>query len=257
MMIALSSPALSLLSVDKALEIVARGFKAWEIVGEGRHFLPSIMSDLESGLPSYDLECSVHAPLSDVNIGSLNPRMREVAMRELLETIECTGALGLGPLTVHPGFYTPLGQLDKEGARHKTREALKVIEGAAQEHGVTVAVENMPAMPISMATTPSALLDLLEGTELGICFDIGHANTTHNIEDYLPLLPRFRNIHVHDNHGEFDQHLVIGEGNVPFSHILPKLKGYGGRFVIEARHVDSATTSRDRLQDLLGRAHCF
>jgi sugar phosphate isomerase/epimerase len=257
MMIALSSPALSLLPVDEALEAVARGFKAWEIVGEGRHFLPSIRKELESSLPSYDLECSVHAPLSDVNIGSLNPRMREAAMREILVTIECTGALGLGPLTVHPGFYSPLGQMDKEGARRKTQESLRAIERAAQEHGVVIAVENMPAMPISMATTPSALLDLLESTELGICFDIGHANTTHNIEDYLPLLTRFRNMHVHDNHGERDQHLVIGEGNIPFPSILGRMNGYGGRFVIEARHVESATTSRDRLQTMLDRAHCF
>ena len=186
-MIAISSPSLSLLPLREALAAVQSGFKAWEIVAEGRHYLPDIAKELEEYLASHDLDCSVHAPLSDVNIGSLNPRLREVALREVVVTIEQAGALGLNPVTVHPGFYTPIGHLDKEGVRRKTKDALHAIDKIAKDCGVKVALENMPAMPITMATDPKGLLELLEGTELGICFDIGHANTTRNIDDYLAL----------------------------------------------------------------------
>jgi sugar phosphate isomerase/epimerase len=254
-MIAISSPRLSLLSLQEALAAVQPGFRAWEIVAEGKHYLPGIAKELEEFLASHDLDCSVHAPLSDVNIGSLNPRLREVALREVMVTIEQAGALGLDPVTVHPGFYTPLGQLERDGARRATRDALCAMDKIAKDCGVKVALENMPAMPISMVTDPKGLLDLLEGTELGICFDIGHANTTHNIDDYLALTTRFHNVHFHDNQGQYDQHLVIGEGTVPFASALAKMDGYKGRFVIEARGMDGALTSRDRLQALLRAAH--
>ena len=158
-------------------------------------------------------------------------------------------------MTIHPGFYTPIGNLDKEGVRRKTKDALHAIDKVAKECGVKVALENMPAMPITMATDPKGLLELLEGTELGICFDIGHANTTRNIDDYLSLTKRFHNVHFHDNQGQYDQHLVIGEGTVPFASALAKMNGYKGRFVIEARGMEGALTSRDRLQALLRAAH--
>jgi sugar phosphate isomerase/epimerase len=254
-MIAISSPALSLLSLREALAAVQPGFKAWEIVAEGQHYLPGIAKELEEHLASHDLECSVHAPLSDVNIGSLNPRLREVALREVMVTIEQAGALGLNPVTVHPGFYSPTGQLDKAGVRRKTQDALHEIDKIAKDCGVKVALENMPTMPITMATDPHGLLGLMEGTELGICFDIGHANTTRNIDDYLDLTARFHNVHFHDNHGQYDQHLVIGEGTVPFASALAKMQGYQGRFVIEARGMEGALVSRDRLQTLLRAAH--
>jgi len=254
-MIAISSPSLSLLPLREALAAVQPGFGAWEIVAEGRHYLPDIAKGLEEHLASHDLVCSVHAPLSDVNIGSLNPRLREVALREVMVTIEQAGALGLNPVTVHPGFYSPIGHLDKAGVRRKTKEGLDAIDKVAKDCGVKVALENMPAMPITMATDPQGLLELLEGTDLGICFDIGHANTTRNIDDYLALTAQFHNVHFHDNHGQYDQHLVIGEGTVPFASALAKMGGYKGRFVIEARGMEGALTSRDRLKALLRAAH--
>ena len=41
-MISVSSPAFSLMPLEKAIEIVAKDFRAWEIVAEGRHRLPDI-----------------------------------------------------------------------------------------------------------------------------------------------------------------------------------------------------------------------
>jgi sugar phosphate isomerase/epimerase len=240
-------------SVEEALDIVLKNFKAWEIVGEGGHYLPGIENDLKELLPSYDIECSVHTPLSDVNIGSMNPRMREAAMSEVISAIECTGRLGFGPFTLHPGFYTPLGMVNKSAAKAVSRSSLEIIDKAAKENGVLVALENMPDMPISMVTTPEELLASIEGTEIKICFDLGHANTTGNIESYFALKDRIVNIHIHDNNGKYDQHLAIGNGNIDFKSILPKLSSYKGRYVIEARTLDDAPLSKSRLESLLSR----
>ena len=55
------------------------------------------------------------------------------------------------------------------------------------------------------------------------------------------------NIHIHDNNGQQDQHLTVGDGNIDFKHVLSKLSGYGGRYVIESKSFESAVDSQDRL----------
>ena len=211
-MISVSSPVFSLMPFEQAIERVARDFRAWEIVAEGRHRLPGIEHRFMEISGSYDLEYSVHAPLSDINIGSLNPTMRQASLDEVLLAIGCCGRMGIGLITVHPGFLTPLGQLDRGAVMREARGSLRQIDAAASEAGVTVALENMPRMPITTCTAPAELLSLLEDTSLRVCFDIGHAHTAGNIDDFVRHVPLFANVHIHDNDGITDQHLTIGRG---------------------------------------------
>lgn len=211
-MIAISSPHLSRWDFSYALGRVAEHYQAWEIVAEGKHLLRDIVNDFLSLTPSYDLQYSVHAPLSDVNIGAINPRLCQASLNEVLECLELAHRMGVDLITVHPGFLSPLTRLDREAAVSSTLSSLKSIESKAKELGVRVALENMPEMPVAMAKTPQELVHFLEGLELGVCFDLGHANTAGNIADFLEIKDRFINMHVHDNVGDRDRHLVIGEG---------------------------------------------
>ncbi len=253
-MIAVSSPAFSVLEFSVALETIARNFQAWEVVAEGRHDLKEIEKRFLDLAPSYDLEYSAHAPMSDINIGSLNPRMREAALRELLTGLGACRRLGMDVYTVHPAFLTPLGFVSQEKVKEVTKGALRILDSFSQDLGVKVALENMPRSPFSMATTPEALLELIEGTELGICLDVGHANTMGKLKDFVKLKKRIINLHVHDNKGETDEHLPIGDGTVDFPWLLRSLSGYQGRYVIESRGLEDALISRDRLRALQYRA---
>lgn len=250
-MIAISSPHLSRWDFPYALGRVAEHYQAWEIVAEGKHFLRDICEVFLKLTPSYDLEFSIHAPLSDVNIGAINPRMRETALNEVLEAIDIAHRMGVDLMTVHPGFMSPLATLDRDTALRATKESLKVIDSRGKDLGVRIALENMPEMPVSMAKAPGELLEFMEGTELGVCFDIGHANTVGNIPDFLSIKDRFINMHVHDNVGDRDRHMVIGEGNIDLRRWLAAFRPYGGRYVIEARELERSLVSRDRLRTIL------
>jgi sugar phosphate isomerase/epimerase len=252
-MIAVSSPVYSLMPLEKAIGTVARDFSAWEIVGEGRHRLPEIEKSFIEISGSYDLEYSVHAPLSDINIGSLNPSLREASLNEVLLAIGCCRRMGVDLITVHPGFISPLGQLHRESVMRETRRSIREIDRSSSENGVTVALENMPRMPITTCTEPVELFSLVEGTSLLICFDIGHAHTNGNIDDFVKHWSRFANVHIHDNDGSSDQHLAIGEGKIDFHHVLSAMSGYERRYVIEAREIESAPLSLERLKKLLDR----
>ncbi len=253
-MIAISVPALSLVDFETALASVSQQFNAWEIVAEGKHYLPDIEKDFIDATSSFDIDFSVHAPLSDINIGSLNPRARELSVLEICETLQAAGRMNIDLCTIHPGFFGPMGMLDKPAVSRMTRESLAVIEEVAQDSGVRVALENMPNMGmVMMGRSPAELLPLLEGLDLGICLDIGHANTAGTIDDFLRIKDRFINVHIHDNLGDRDAHLTIGEGNIDFKKVLAGLSGYDGRYVIEARNLADGAVSRDRLEGLLSQ----
>jgi sugar phosphate isomerase/epimerase len=253
MKIAASSPAFSLMPLEKAIGLVSENFEAWEIVGEGMHRLPDIEKRFVEISSSYDLEYSAHAPLSDINIGSLNPTIRDASLKEVLLAISSCRRMDIDLITVHPGFLSPLGQLDRKAVIDETRRSLLEIDKAATENGVVAALENMPRMPITTCTEPTELLSLIEGTSLSVTFDIGHAHTNGNIDDFLKHTSRFANIHIHDNDGSWDQHLAIGEGKIDFDHVLSGLSGYEHRYVIEARRIEDAPVSQSRLKEHLAR----
>ena len=140
----------------------------------------------------------------------------------------------------------------EEKAMEKAKRSLSSIDRIASEYGVRIAVENMPSFPFMLGQTAEELNELIGTTNLGFCLDIGHANTTGQLDE---LIKQFRdrliNIHIHDNRGEHDEHLTLGEGNIDFKGVISKLNGYSGNYVIESKSFPSAVESQDYLRPLL------
>ncbi len=93
----------------------------------------------------------------------------------------------------------------------------------ARQRGVTLAIENTPG---EMAT-PANLKNFLEQTRLTsvkLCFDAGHAHLEGGV---LPALETVRDLivttHIHDNHGERDEHLLPYEGTIDWAATVPAL----------------------------------
>lgn len=59
-------------------------------------------------------------------------------------------------------------------------------------------------------------------------------------------------LHVHDNHGERDEHLPVGNGTVPWKKVVQALRDYEGRIVTEARSLEEGQRSVVRLKKLMG-----
>ena len=67
-----------------------------------------------------------------------------------------------------------------------------------------------------------AVADQVEADNFGLCLDIGHANcySAQPVEDWAQgLNPYLTHIHVHDNHGDRDAHLALGDGNLKWEKI--------------------------------------
>lgn len=227
-------------------------FDHWEIVSEAKHSIIRHKETFSDILCSYDMSYSIHAPFADLNIAANTPGIREVSLNEIVDTIRIASELGVEVVTVHPGLSSMVISGLESEALEWAKIAMKPIEKASIEYGIKVGIENMPSMPFFLGRTASQLAEIVEGTDLGICFDIGHANTMNEIDSMVELLrDRFVNIHIHDNNGDRDAHLTIGEGSIDFDALIPKLKGYNGNFIIESKSFESAVESQDKLERYL------
>jgi len=250
--IGVGSPTFCLTPFMNMLEQISEEFALWEILSEGEDRLELVREGIKYGRDSLDVEFQVHAPLSDVNIGSVHEPMRLAAMNEIKQTIAMCRQLDIPMVTVHPGFIQGIAFLNKATAVEKTAQSLKEIASFASDQSVSVAVENLPANINATCTQASELLEVIEGTDLGICFDMGHANTAGQIDEMLALVDKFRNVHLHNNDGDWDQHNKLNDGSADLTKVVKALKShYKGNLIIESTDLESGAESRRILEKML------
>jgi len=250
--IGVSCPQFCLIDPEKMMDEISKHFDLWEIFSELEHDVIQFSSRFNKIKGSYKMSYSVHAPICDINIAALNEKIRKASLEETRKTMEHANRMGVKMITIHPGVYSTSLDNVREFSIEWAKISLKEIERYAAEYGITAAIENMPSFRIMMGQTPQELLELIDGTDLKICFDIGHANTIGKIDDFIDAFgSRIANIHIHDNMGKNDDHMTIGDGTIDFVSVLKKLKRYKGNYIIESRSLDSAVVSKKRLEALL------
>lgn len=252
-MIGIGSPTFCLDPFDAALEGISKHFQLWEILSEGEDRLDLARDKIRRAMEATDMRFQVHAPLSDVNIGSVHEPMRLAAVAQIAETISISRELDIKLVTVHPGFVQGIAFLDRSKALERTKESLREIAAYSREHSVDVAVENMPANINATCTKASELLEAVEDTGLRLCFDMGHANTSGEIDAMLGLVDRFGNVHLHNNEGQWDQHNIVDDGTADLDKVVSVLKArYKGNIIIESTDLETGLRSKDILERILG-----
>jgi len=251
-MIGIGSPAFCILPFEPSLKAISQHFRLWEILSEGENRLDLIKEGVKRATESTDMRFQVHAPLSDVNIGSVHEPMRRAAVNQITETISICRDLDVRLVTVHPGFVGGIAFLNRARALEMTKESVKEIASVAEENSVEVVIENMPANINATCTTADELVEAIEGTGLRICFDMGHANTARQLDAMLALAERFGNVHLHNNEGQWDQHNVVDDGTADLGKVIAALRGsYRGNIIIESRDLESGVRSKAVLERTL------
>jgi sugar phosphate isomerase/epimerase len=93
----------------------------------------------------------------------------------------------------------------------------------AKQRGVTLALENT----LGEMATPANLKHFLEQTRLTnvkLCFDTGHAHIEGDVPSSIDTIRDLVvTTHVHDNHGDRDDHLLPYDGAIDWTVVLPSL----------------------------------
>ena len=89
----------------------------------------------------------------------------------------------------------------------------------------------------------------LDGMDLGICMDVGHAFLLGDTAEAIEAASGYLiTTHLHDNHGQRDDHLVPFQGAIDWAGTIMAFEkiGYDGVLMYEVRNTDSARQVLER-----------
>ena len=170
--------------------------------------------------------------------------------------VEACGILGLPNIVIHSGY--DLG-LTKDECFAKNKEFFLPLLDIAEKHGTNILVENFNKMDVPNLYWVDNAPELLELIELvdhplfHAVWDTGHANMQEMSQtEALKIVGNHvLGIHVHDNDGLGDTHLLPYLGNLSFDDLMQGLLaiGYKGYFTFEIGGIYAAAGKRRRVEE--------
>jgi sugar phosphate isomerase/epimerase len=225
-----------------------------EIVDDGFHTLnKQRVSILKSIGESYGLKYSVHAPFADINIASPSKPLLKAMLKRLKESISYTSTLNAYMWVFHPGLKTGVSMFYPSMDWLQNLKTTRLLLKIAGDYGVKIAVENVPEpYPFLMKSVEHFAKFYEEINEdIGLAFDIGHANLNGQIERFLTVFKdKIVHIHAHDNDGKDDQHLGIGLGNIDWSNVANLLRKISYDKIVIIESVEHIEESKHKLKQL-------
>jgi sugar phosphate isomerase/epimerase len=216
-------------------EISQAGMATVEIFCAPQHFsyrAPQAVRELADTLGEYRLALhALHSPTerdlspgreSGVPISISDPeRIRRLdAVDEVKRALEVAERIPCRYLIQHMGHGRQSADPRKLDAAFSSLEQLSIF---AKARGVTIALENTP----DELGAPSSLQHFIADThlhDLKLCFDTGHAHIEDGVGPGIDAMrERLVTAHIHDNHGEKDEHLLPYEGTIDWEAALAAL----------------------------------
>ena len=176
-------------------------------------------------------------------------------MRQYLGAVELAHDIGATVLVVHPGDLRDPRFLAE--FTRSSEEALGRLARRAEDLGVVLAVENCGPYHAGIDRTAAGLASLIasaRSSRVGACLDIGHAAVNGNLVELVRTLGKaIMHLHVHDNHGQRDEHLPVGRGTIDYAPLAPVLADFDGMAIAEVVWDDA--NPAEAPEELLSVAH--
>jgi len=222
----------SLLGLDVASAVRAigdAGFDYIELWGEVPHAYPDWVdrTRLKDALSSYKMTLTMHAPFTDLNPAMPFQPVKDAVEKTLVRFVSFGASLGSRIITVHPGSVHNEAMVP-QSAQNAVSTLKKMTKAADGRLGINVENQTISRSKyhLPLASTAESLeLILAEEERLNFTLDTGHAHA--NGQDPLVLGQRagsrLTEVHLHDNGGQSDEHLVPGEGTTNLGPLMKTL----------------------------------
>ncbi|MCL4523314.1 MAG: sugar phosphate isomerase/epimerase [Acidobacteria bacterium] len=212
-------------------EVEKAGIPAVEIFCARQHFdyrSAEVVRELKEWFAEHALTVhALHSPTSrdqserrestaPISIAEPERVRRLEAVDEIKRVLEVAEQIPFRFLVQHLGGREEMDERRRDAA-FNSLEHLAVF---AKHRGVTIALENTPGE----LATPGNLRHFIADTrlhDLRLCFDTGHAHMEEGVErSYETMRDLVVTAHLHDNHGEKDEHLLPFEGTIDWDAML-------------------------------------
>ena len=186
----------------------------------------------------------------DVNIAALGSKSRESSISQIKDSVNLANKIDASVVVVHPGLIPFLAKDMPEEIYKVSNNSIREIGEYSKDLGVNTTIENMPAFESMIYQDMNRLNETLVEYDMGMTLDIGHAHHSGISPDEM-YFDSIKHIHMHDNMGDDDTHLPLGEGNIQFKDIITTFdkKNYDGIYMIEVNTKDSIKKSLEYLKN--------
>ena len=213
------------------------------------------IAQIAKALPAAGLKLwSFHAPFCAIAMD--DEATRADGVRRIVRSAHLAERLGAPVVIVHPGRDVP--------SRDRERELAWTVEGFCRAleqtpPGVTLALETMSGR--SLAAPPAEMkrvMDQLDPRRVGVCVDAGHVNMGCDVVEYIGAVTgRIASVHLQDNHGERDEHLLAGDGDVDFPGAIAALRAAGYEGVLMSEGASPGSSPEENAREFATRMRRF
>ena len=260
---------------EHLVEIAAHGFDCVEVFATRTHFdyhdsvaVRSLAEWLEDTRLTLS---SLHAPICASLVNGVwgetfstaiaDDARRKRAIAETEAALAVAQTIPFRHLVVHLGVPDAVKPESGDNTRDAARRSVETLGEIAEKAGVRLALEVIP----NRLSTPESLVSMiendLEGADIGICMDVGHAFMMGDLNDAIETCSgHLVTTHLHDNKRKTDDHLAPGEGGIDWSAALMSLQkiGYDGVWMFEVANtstpvavLEKTERARRRFEELL------
>jgi sugar phosphate isomerase/epimerase len=209
-------------------------------------FVKQAMRDMELELNSIHIHLKHRDERCD--LASLDPSEREKALTGHRQSVDFAAELGGCILVTHDIAI----QLDEQDGRDRLTsfvDNMRVVAEYAAPKGVRLALENTGRG--GYTSEPERLVSLIQTIDspnVGAVIDTGHRNLVGDPAEALRTVGgHLFTLHLHDNHGEEDEHLLPGRGKIEWDEVMKALReiGYDGALMYELSRPDDVQELAD------------
>jgi sugar phosphate isomerase/epimerase len=264
----------SRLTREHLADVAGHGFEAVELFATRSHFDyhdTRAVHELAEWLSDLQLELhSVHAPIVEAirggkwvgsfSIASGDESRRKAALAEAQAALGVAATIPYGYLVLHLGIpdgqNVPPGDNQPDAARRSVEEIVALAGGV----NVRVALEVMPNALSSASAICLLIENQLEGLDVGVCLDYGHANLMGDLGEAIETVGgHLWTTHVHDNDGRRDDHRVPFTGGIDWDAAIMETQkiGYDGVLMFEVADsgnpidvLKKTAKARERLEEM-------
>ena len=189
----------------------------------------------------------IHGPFWGLAVDTMDPEIREIVKKRLMQGLDVCEALGGTHMVVHSPYTTwdhyNIDNYDRVREQKIELCHLTMVDAVKRAEGIgcELVIENIedidPAARVSLA-------DSFKSNAVKISVDTGHAHYAHGrtgappVDYYIKAAEnRLRHIHLQDADGHADRHWSLGDGNILWPSVFEALGKLDSdpRLIIELR----------------------
>ena len=169
-------------------------------------------------LQDFNLPKTMHGAFYDLNPVARDARIIEVCYFRVNQSLEIAAQLGMKKVVFHTNYIHSNYSDYKKVWIDKQVAFWTKLKPTLESLGISIYLENTSE---ENATYINTIVELLDSPHIAVCYDTGHSHCFTNskispVEWVKVYGNKLGYVHLHSNHGAFDEHIAFTKGTVNF-----------------------------------------